>query len=258
MLYPSLMLYTSMALRDGLIMVFTVLGVYFFLEKRYIQASLFHFPLAIIKFQNFLIFIVALMLFIFTSKRVNIVYRVLIIMFISAVAVHFSDFITVDEINRYRRWMYYENHNSSTEGYVNVETYWDVAFLGLMSAPYMIMKPLPWEAENMFQLLQSFENIVIDYMVVISVYYSILNKNLRNKMWFLNLYFFVGMSIYGLVVDNFGTAARYKYPFVTFYLLFFLHYYDAEIWRRWKERVQMYWLWSMARRQYQIRSDLPA
>lgn len=30
----------------------------------------------------------------------------------------------------------------------------------------------------------------------------------------------LGMSVYGLVVANYGTAVRYRYPFIMIYVLF--------------------------------------
>ncbi|MEO5370965.1 MAG: hypothetical protein H7833_12920 [Magnetococcus sp. DMHC-1] len=257
LLYPSLMVYSAMALRDGFIMVSMVVGVYFFLKKRYVLAFISHSILMIIKFQNFLIFCTAAMLFILTSPRVSILYRGVIILFVMLGAYYFSDFLTVNEINRYRRWMYFENHGGTTDGYIPVKDYFDVTVIGLMSAPFMIMRPFPWEAENLFQLFQSFENIFIDYLIFIAIRQSLINKNIRSSMWFVNLYFFVGMSIYGLVTDNFGTAARYKYPFVTFYLVFFLHYFEMDRFKRWMDRVQAYRQWYMAYWQQQAKINLP-
>ncbi|MBF0176874.1 MAG: hypothetical protein HQL63_08510 [Magnetococcales bacterium] len=253
LLYPSLMFYSSMALRDGIVMICMVLGVYFFQKKRYILAGLAHFPLAALKFQNFLIFAVAVMFFMITSPRLNIFYRVLMVGFVFFAASHFADLMTIDEINRYRRWMYFENHNESLEGYIPIESYQDIVVIGLLSAPYMIMKPFPWEAANAFQFFQSIENIFIDIFIIFSVYHSIKNKHIRGNMWFLNLYFFTGMCIYGLVTDNFGTAARYRYPFVTFYLVYFFYYFEMYKIKIRMDRMRAYWEWCMSCWQQQVR-----
>ena len=74
------------------------------------------------------------------------------------------------------------------------------------------MKPLPWEADSFLQLIQSFENILIfiflGYMFIKT---SRFDKQIAFK-WF--VYLFAALSIYGLVVFNFGTAVRYKFPFI--------------------------------------------
>ncbi len=56
--YPSLLLYSSLALRDTLVFIFMILAVIFFIENRRLLALLFSIPLMLIKFQNFFLIIV--------------------------------------------------------------------------------------------------------------------------------------------------------------------------------------------------------
>ena len=96
--------------------------------------------------------------------------------------------------------------------YVPMKTIEDFIIIALQSAPYFLMKPLPWEADSFLQLVQSVENIFIflflGYMLFRT---SRFDKQIAFK-WF--VYLIAALSIYGLVVFNFGTAVRYKFPFI--------------------------------------------
>ena len=80
-----------------------------------------------------------------------------------------------------------------------------------------MMKPFPWEAENTFQLIQSLENIFL------LVFLYIFTKQTFNESKFITIrwlfYSIFVMTIYGLVVYNFGTAVRYKFIFVILYVI---------------------------------------
>ena len=103
----------------------------------------------------------------------------------------------------------------------------DFIIIALQSAPYFLMKPLPWEADSLLQFVQSFENIFIfiflGYMFFRT---SRFDKQIAFK-WF--IYLIAALSIYGLVIFNFGTAVRYKFPFIVIvivgmaYELYFKH-----------------------------------
>ena len=86
---------------------------------------------------------------------------------------------------------------------------------------YMLLKPLIWEVGNPFQLIQSLENIVIFVMIIIVNRYKVNNEKIRQKILFLNCLLFVSMTINGLVVFNFGSAVRYKFPFIVVYFVYF-------------------------------------
>ena len=88
---------------------------------------------------------------------------------------------------------------------------------------YMLLKPLIWEADNPFQFIQSIENVVIFGMIIWVNHLKIFNEKIRQKILFLNCLLFVSMTINGLVVFNFGSAARYKFPFIVIYFVYFFY-----------------------------------
>ena len=74
------------------------------------------------------------------------------------------------------------------------------------------MKPLPWEADSFLQIIQSFENfLILIFLIFIFLKAYKIDKSVALK-WF--VYLLAAFSIYGLVIYNFGTAVRYKFPFI--------------------------------------------
>ena len=87
----------------------------------------------------------------------------------------------------------------------------------------MLLKPLIWEIDNPFQLIQSLENIIVFGMIIWVNCQKVVNDKIRQKIIFLNCLIFVSMTINGLVVFNFGSAVRYKFPFIVVYFVFFFY-----------------------------------
>lgn len=87
----------------------------------------------------------------------------------------------------------------------------------------MLLKPFPWEVTNLVQLIQSVENIFIIALIVWVAKKKIFMPIIKGKLLFLNILLVLSMTIYGLVTFNFGTAARFRFPFVVVYLVFYLY-----------------------------------
>ena len=209
--YPSLLLYSSLSLRDTLVMVFMVLSVILFIENKKLSAIIISLPLFFIKFQNFFLIIVFFLAHLYFSRD-SIVYRYRHIFLLIVIAAIAPFLMTIIEILDYSRLNMFIEDGGYRGSYVPMRTIEDFIIIALQSAPYFLMKPLPWEADSFLQLAQSFENIFIftflGYMFLIT---SRFDKQIALK-WF--VYLIAALSIYGLVVFNFGTAVRYKFPFI--------------------------------------------
>jgi len=87
----------------------------------------------------------------------------------------------------------------------------------------MLFKPFPWEATNLVQLIQSIENIIIVAFIGWVFNKKVHSLIIRRKLVFLNILLVLSMTIYGLVTFNFGSAARFRCPFIVVYLVFYLY-----------------------------------
>lgn len=217
-LFPSFALYSAIGGRDTLILVFMILGVYFLYKNRILLSIVVSSPLLLIKFQNFLIFLLAVIIYksldvqnLFSIK--SLLKYILIIAGVGG----FLFSIPIQEINTMRYNMYLED-GGDLNAYNHITSYIQLAIEGLIGSLYILLKPLAWESRNILQLVQSFENIIIFIII-----FNLMNKlkYVTNKFkYFLYNYLFVSMAIYGIVVFNFGTAARYKYTFILIFVIF--------------------------------------
>ena len=209
--YPSLLLYSSLALRDTLVLIFMMMSVIFFIENRRLLALLISLPLLFIKFQNFFLIIVFFVAHLYFSRD-SLFFRYRQIFLILVIASLAPFLMTIIDILDYSRLNMFIEDGGYRGSYEHMRTIEDFVIAAFQSAPYFLMKPLPWEADSFLQFLQSFENILIfiflGYMFIKT---SRFDKHIAFK-WF--IYLFAALSIYGLVVFNFGTAVRYKFPFI--------------------------------------------
>ena len=209
--YPSLLLYSSLSLRDTLVMLFMLLPILLFIENKKLLAIAISLPLFFIKFQNFFLVIVFFLAHLYFSRD-SIIYRyryMFLIFLVLAITPFLTSIIEILDITRFNLFI---EDGGYIQSYVHVKTIEDFIIIALQSAPYFLMKPLPWEADNFLQLVQSFENILI---LIFLCYMFFKSSNIDSKIvfkWF--VYLVAAFGIYGLVVFNFGTAVRYKFPFI--------------------------------------------
>ena len=87
----------------------------------------------------------------------------------------------------------------------------------IISFPYFMIKPFPWEAENIFQLIQSIENFLILIFLFFFSKTSYEQSRFITIKWI--LYSVFVMTTYSLVVYNYGTSARYRFIFIVLYVI---------------------------------------
>ena len=209
--YPSFLLYSSLALRDTLVLVFMIVPVILFLENRRLLALIVSSPLFFIKFQNFFLILIFFVVHLYYSRG-SIFYRYRY-MFLIIVVGGLAPFIMeIIKLLDFYRWALFYEDGGFLRDYVPIETFSEFVVVALQSAPYFLMKPFPWESSNFLQLIQSVENIFIfTVLAFMFLKASSIDKKIAIK-WL--AYLIAAFSIYGLVVFNFGTAVRYKFPFI--------------------------------------------
>ncbi len=214
--YPSLVLYTSLSLRDPLIVFFMTLGIVFLIEAKYLKFFLFTSPLIILKFQNyfFLLFLLAFFI-IFRKENSNNLFKTSIFVIIILCFIPFLNEILA-QVNFYRYAFFLEDGRPE-EFFEPIDGLYNFMIYGITAFPYFLIKPLPWEAANGFQLIQSFENIAVLSFLIVFTKRAYEQSLFITNRWLLYLIFTA--TIYGLVIYNFGTAVRYKYPIIISYVI---------------------------------------
>ena len=219
LLYPSLALYTGMGLRDTFILVFMVVAVQWAREGRWfiLWGSLG--LLFIIKFQNF--FILAPLLFTYTLfgiRYTGVSLRKGFLTLSAGIAAFFAAApVALPLVNYFRAAMFREDGGDSGQ-LVLIDGPSEFLSEGITSGLYFLMKPFPWEAASALQLIQSIENLVVAIFLILIT--RVAWRRAPRKLVFWLLFMIFALSIYGLVVFNYGTAARYRYPFLVIFVLF--------------------------------------
>ncbi|WP_201565929.1 hypothetical protein [Psychrobacter sp. CMS30] len=219
LLFPSMALYTALSLRETLILFFMLLTIVYARESKILKSILFIIPLYLIKFQNFFILgPIVWMYFIFNvAKKGMGLAKVVIISLISLAGLLLSAPIAIPQINHFRAAMFVEDGGKAEE-IMLISGAGEFVVEGLTSGIYFLSKPFIWEASGALPLIQSFENLFI-----LAILFLITRKawmKSPDKLAFWLLFMALSMSVYGLVVFNYGTAVRYRYPFVMIYVLF--------------------------------------
>lgn len=219
LLFPSAALYSALSLRETLIFLFMTLAVLYARQSKILLTIICLIPLYMIKFQNFFILApIVLIYFIFkVSKNGMGPRKALLIALISLAGLFLSAPIAIPEINRFRVAMYVEDGGVRDEVML-IDGVSDFIIQGLTSGIYFLSKPFIWEAQGLLPLIQSIENtgiLIFLYLITKQAW-----KNKPDRLAFWLLYLAISMSVYGLVVFNYGTAVRYRYPLIMIYVLF--------------------------------------
>ncbi len=209
--YPSFLLYSSLALRDTLVLILMILPVLLFLENRRLLALIVSTPLFFIKFQNFFLILIFFIVHLYYSRG-SIFYRYRYMFLILVMGGLIPFIMEIIKLLDFYRWALFYEDGGLYSDYVPIKTFSEFVVISLQSAPYFLMKPFPWESSNFLQFIQSVENIFIFvFLAFMFLKASSIDKKITIK-WL--IYLIAAFSIYGLVVFNFGTAVRYKFPFI--------------------------------------------
>ena len=236
LLFPSLLLYSSLALRDTLVLFFMIIGLYVILiREKYLLGLLLSSPIIIFKFQNYLMIVVAIMFFFYLRNAGVLRYGIMALFIIVGAFIPEKIPVVSQVYERLETWrlaLFYDQYSYNWEyiRQMNIKALYEPLGTGffliyqlLKYFMYMLLKPLIWEVGNPFQLIQSLENMVIFTMIIWINGQKVVNEKIRQKILFLNCLLFVSMTINGLVVFNFGSAVRYKFPFIVIYFVYFFY-----------------------------------
>ncbi|TAN42055.1 MAG: hypothetical protein EPN22_13450 [Nitrospirae bacterium] len=219
--YPSLALYSAVGLRDTLILFFMFTSVYYLINNRYVPAMVLSSALFVLKVQNYLIFLISLLLWVVIDKGIN-PKKILLLILSVIFLVLLGDNISVDKVNFYRMAFAAENGLDPLD--IDLITgNGDLLLKGFQGIGKFLLMPLPWEVRNALQFIQTLENIGILALLFYGMRaYRKLNVKDR-VIRFLFAHVAIAFAVYGLVISNYGTAARYRYTYVTVFFIFFYH-----------------------------------
>ena len=219
-LLPSSIIWTSVALRDTLVLAVMCLVVLFLIERKLILTTFFLLILALIKNQNFFMMTVISLFYIaFFYNRENIYRRYFVYCIILFAFIIFSSNFDkiLEYFNEVRLAFYSFDHPLEPEKFkelvVNINMLPEIIFRGFV----FYFNPPIWSANSVAKILISLESLFF----VLYTYSIYKNSNRKEKniviFWLASL--LLCLCIYGVLVENVGTAARWKFPFILTFIL---------------------------------------
>ena len=220
--WPSMILYSSLGLRELIIFIISFFFFKSLIEEKIITWILLLAILALIKPQNAGIMLIVSIIYV-SINYFKSIFLFLIILIIAAI--YFSNnIITIfdmimDNLNFYKKALYQEDNNLNN--YYELNYNFDLLLIFFKGAGHFIISPFLWDVKNVFQLIQSLENLAIVSFILFYSYKSFKIDKWITIFIIFTLFFYAG--VYGLVVSNAGTIARWRFPmFGTTLLMLYL------------------------------------
>ena len=242
-LIPSLILYSSLSLRDTLIIILSLFFLLNLLRGKYVFAGLLLYPIFILKIQMFAIFSLYfigrllfrahrsyLMIGIFAATMlvVSLVIEedVLAVMNTYRLAFSAEDFDLGGGTFSYAGWAMYGSELGEA---LKVNSIPEAIYIAVLRLPEFLLMPMPWNWTNFFYPIQALESYLLIYL-----YYKLATRRQLYKnpeFALLTFMLLIGLLMYSLIMANEGTFVRYRftlfYPFLL--ALFYLAYSKLEI-----------------------------
>jgi hypothetical protein len=216
--YPDLLMYTSLSLRDTLVFILMTLSFIFLMKRLYVICFLSLLVLLVLKFQNFafMLFLILGYIFLRNSDKELVLKRVLVFWSFLIILSFVITPLLLDEINFYRKAMFIED-GGQVSAYVDLVGVGDIFLKSSYAALNFFFSPFIWSAGNYFQLLQSLVNIAVFFVILFFTVKFYKLSPVVVIFWLSFIYF--TFTIYGLVVANEGTISRYRFPFVALFVM---------------------------------------
>jgi len=202
---PGLVLYSSISIRDTLVIIFSILSFYYFFEKKYPIFLITIIFLFLLKFQTGIyIFVLSLIYYLFFNVKNKIFFKFITLMIMTFFLIYFASSIT--ELLNTKRAGFFHEEFADTSNFEAL-SFKDIIFSSPKTLILFLISPLL--GLNSFNMLFVLGDTLILYAFSTIVFIKNFNKN-HNKSLFW-LFVLMGLfALHGLMVFNDGTIHRYK------------------------------------------------
>ena len=221
LILPSMLLYSSLGLRDNLIFCTQVLLLFSLLHRQLFFSTLLLAVLAAIKIQNGLIFsFLYIGIFIFQADRsikALSLYCSIVLIFMIAM----GDVI-LTTINYFKLAFLSEDKAiASLSNFVPFKSIIELIVISPLSFVEGMVRPLPQNITSLVFLVESVTQIAIIFWLLKTQ----LQKIFYSPQFLIVLFtFIIGIVLNDLVIANDFTYIRYKYTFVSLFIIYLLTY----------------------------------
>ena len=219
LIYPSLILFSSIGLRDFLIVFFMFSSLQqLIIQNKYIKSIIWALPLILIKFQNFSLITLSILFYrIMTLKNPKVkFYLIFIYVLIIIIMIYYNS----DKLNLIRASFFVEDTNLPI---------YDMPSWSYMDIYRVLFAPFFFDARNTLQMIQSIENLFI-FIVVYKIYkYAKKIQIPAIPFITINSFLIISALLYSFIIFNYGTLTRYKFPFIFCWITIMLFLIDKKL-----------------------------
>lgn len=229
-LIPSLVLYSSVSLRDTLVLVAGVISLVYLIERNMLGSFVFIVLVGLTKLQNFpALLVLWVFTFIFDASKSYLRLGTIALLILFCSFIFFDTFSGI--LNLYRvAWAVEDGMSLKDATGLEFSSAFDLIFLGLIEIPIFLLKPLPWQISNPLQLFVFLENIFLIYLIYLFSIKDGFYKNKENIVLIAG--FFMCMGLHAITVYNYGTLARYRFIGFFPYLIAFYYLRNKYVFER--------------------------
>ena len=226
-LVPSFILYSSVGLRDCLIISCATVALVSLLERKIILSLIFLVFVSVIKLQFAPGLIIAwLLMFLVRADLSFKRYLLSTIVGVFGVVIFFD--VYAEYLNIYRLAFAIEDCYG---GYLackdvdpnelKISSGLELIWLSIISLPEFMLRPLPWEISGIFKLLIFVESLILSIALAFFIFSR--KVYLQNNFWIVLTGFFVTFSLLAITAFNIGTLSRYRFEILWPFLIAFYY-----------------------------------
>jgi hypothetical protein len=213
---PSIVFYSSLALRETLILCISLLYFYFFFKKKYIYSILYMSIIFMLKYSLGLIyFLTSILYYIFFIANIRRITKLITILFITTLFFFYQEAILL-KIYNYRLGFIEEEFSNSILPVIILESSnrhsFLYFFLDLISGTRNFFLSPIINSKNIYSSLLFFEYICIYLIILFTIVTLYKIDKLKIFFWIVVLFFF--SSLIGFVILNDGTLWRFKIQYL--------------------------------------------
>lgn len=202
---PGIILYSSLSIRDTLVIILSILSFYYFFEKKPLVFLLIIYILYLLKFQTAIFISGSLLAYYFAfNNKAKLLLKILII--ILSTFLIFNNLEIITDIINEKRYGFYHEQFKDVSYFENLST-----FEVIISLPKSIFQFLisPLLGINSFQMFFVLFDTLILYLLTLSIFASNFNRNFKKSIFWIFI-LVISIALHGLIVVNDGTIHRYK------------------------------------------------
>jgi hypothetical protein len=215
---PSLTFFSSVSLREILVLVFMLWFVHFYLDRKVIPSIIFFVLLTLIKIQNvtILVFFIYLNELMRSKDKRKLIFFTLV--FLVPLFLIFNTEI-LDQLNFIREGLFKEAHGSyrglsSENTYTDLDYNFELISTTINSLFRFSLSPI-LDISSLLKLIIMLETLLL-YSILLKGFLKSENKNIA-MVWM--MVFFFSFLMYSLVLFNDGTIHRYRTILIFFTLI---------------------------------------